>query len=105
MVHYYMKPAVLKILVLNQYGEVPNSSTTQALIHMVHSRAQATDGNSATIRTVLFDHREAFGLIDQRVFVEKLRKFVLPNIIINCIIDFLSGRFQRIKLAKGCYSK
>ena len=46
-VHDHITPAVLKVLDPNQYGAVPHSSTTQALIHMVHSWAQATDGNSA----------------------------------------------------------
>ena len=104
-VHDYIKPAVLNVLDPNQYGAVPNSSTTQALIHMVHSWAQATDGNSTTIRTVLFDCRKAFDPIDHRIVVDKLCKLVLKTRIINWIIDFLSGRSQRIKRAEGCYSK
>jgi len=104
-VHDYMKPAVLKVLDPNKYGAVPNSSTTRALIHMVHSWARATDGNSTTIRTVLFDCRKAFDLIDHRIVVDKLCKLVLKTRIINWIIDFLSGRSQRIKRAEGCYSK
>ena len=100
-----MKPAVLKVLDPNQYGAVPHSSITQALIHMVHSWAQATDGNSATIRAVLFDYRKAFDLIDHRILVDNLYKLVLPTRIINWMIDFLSRRSQRIKLAEGCYSK
>ncbi len=36
----YIKPAVLKILDPNQYGAVPKSSTTHALIHMVHVSGQ-----------------------------------------------------------------
>lgn len=43
-----VKPAVLKVLNLNQYGAVPKSSTTQALIDMVHNWANGTDGNGAT---------------------------------------------------------
>ena len=104
-VHDYIKPAVIKVLDPNQYGAVPHSSTTQALIHMVHSWAQATDGNSATIRTVLFDYRKAFDLIDHRILVDNLYKLVLPTRKINWMIDFLSRRSQRIKLAEGCYSK
>ena len=65
----------------------------------------ATDGNSATIRAVLFDYRKAFYLIDHRILVDKLSKLVLPTRIVNWMIDFLFGRSQRIKLAEGCYSK
>ena len=82
-VHDHITPAVLKVLDPNQYGAVPHSSTTQALIHMVHSWAQATDGNSAIIRTVLFHYRKAFELIDHRILVDKLCKLVLPTRIIN----------------------
>ena len=99
-VHDYFKPAVLKVLDPNQYGAVPHLSTTQALIHMVHSWAPVTDGNNATIRTVLCDYRKAFDLIDHSILVDKLRKYVLPTRIINRKIDFLAGRSQRIKLAR-----
>ena len=101
----YVKPAVLKVLDLNQYGAVPNSSTTQALIHMIHHWAKETDGNGASVRTVLFDYRKAFDLIDHNILVCKLAMLDLPNRIINWIIDVLSDRFQRIKLADGCYSQ
>ena len=104
-IHDYTKPAVLKVLDPSQYDMVPHSSTTQAALRMVHSWAQATDGNSATIRTVLFDYWKAFDLIDHRILIDKLCKLVLPTRIINWIIDFLSGRSQRIKLAEGFYSK
>ena len=72
---------------------------------MVHSWAQAKYGNNATIGTVLFDYRKVFDLIDHRILVDKLSKFILRTRIINSIIDFLSERSQRIKLAEGCYSK
>ena len=42
----YVKPAVLQVLDPNQYGAVPKSSTTQALIHMVHHWSKETDGNA-----------------------------------------------------------
>ena len=48
---------------------------------------------------------KAFNLIDHRIVVDKLCKLVLKTRIINWIIDFLSGRSQRIKRAEGCYSK
>ena len=100
----YIKPAVLKDLDMNQYGAVPKSSTTLALLDMLHDWSKGTDGNSATIRTVLFDYREAFDLIDHSILIRKLCMLDVPNSIINWIIDFLSNRFQRIKLGEGCVS-
>ena len=49
----------------------------------------ASDGNSATIRTVLFDYRKAFDLIDHRILVDKLCKLVQPTRIINWIIELI----------------
>ena len=101
----YVKPAVLKVLDPNQYGAIPKSSTTQALIDMVHNWAKGTDGNGATARVILFDYRKAFDLIDHSILVGKLGRLDLPNNIINWIIDFLSDRSQRIKLSEGCFSE
>ena len=101
----FVKPAVLRVLDPNQYGAVPNSSTTQALIHMVHHWAKETDGNGTTVRTVLFDSRKAFDLIDHSILVHELSLLDLPNRVINWLIDFLTDCSQRIKLADGCYSE
>ena len=53
----YVRPAVLNILDPCQYGEIPKSCTTYALIHMVHNWVTGTDGNGATVRTILLDYR------------------------------------------------
>ena len=95
----YVTPAVLQVLDPNQYGAVPKSSTTQALIHMVHHWSKETDGNDTTVRVTLFDYQKAFDLIDHKILVNKLCKLSIPTRIINWIIDFLSDRFQRIKLS------
>ena len=44
-VEEHLKPAILKKIGDNQYGAIPNSSTTQALIIMVHSWTKYTDIN------------------------------------------------------------
>lgn len=43
-VRYYVGPAVLEVIDPNQFGAIPKSSTTHALISMVHQWASATDG-------------------------------------------------------------
>ena len=101
----YVKPAVLKVIDLNQYGAIPKSSTTLALLSMIHDWTLGTDGNGSTVRAILFDYRKAFDLIDHSILVNKLCRLELPHSIINWIIDFLSNRFQRIKLVEGCYSE
>ena len=100
-----VKPAVLDVIRGNQYGAIPKSSTTMALISMLHAWSLGTDGNGATVRTMLFDYRKAFDFIDHSILIDKLCKLDIPRSVVNWIIDFLSDRFQRIKLAEGCFSE
>ena len=44
-VQEHMKPAILKFLDPNQYGIVFKSSTTHAVIYMVHISGKGIDGN------------------------------------------------------------
>ena len=39
----HLKPAVMKVLDSNQYGAVPKSSTTIALLNMIHEWITGTD--------------------------------------------------------------
>ena len=94
----FVKPAVMKVLDPNQYGAVPKSSTTIALLSMIHDWTIGTDGNGSTVRSILFDYRKAFDLIDHSILVNKLCNLELPASIINWIIDFLSNCFQRIRV-------
>ena len=101
----YVKPAVLCMLDPSQFGAIPKSSTTLALLEMFHEWTQGTDGNGSTIRILLFDYKKAFDLIDHSILVRKLCALSIPPSIINWIIDFLLCRSQRIKLTEGCVSE
>ena len=73
---------------------------------MIHKWVTGTDGNGATVRTILLDYRnKVFDLIDHSILRDKLYKLELPRSVINWIIDFLSDRLQRIKIADGCFSE
>ena len=104
-VEQYVKPAVLEKVDPGQFGTIPGSSTTEALISMTHVWYKATDGNGATVRAVLFDFKKAFDLIDHEILVQKLRLFNIPEAIILWITDFLSCRKQRVKLGQDCFSE
>ena len=103
-VNDYVKPAVLKKIDPNQYGAIPKSSTIFALLSMVHNWTSGLDGTGSTTRIILFDYQKAFDLIDHRILFNKLLQLDLPRSVINWIIDFLSNRFQRVKLSQGCFS-
>ena len=86
MVDTYVKPAVLERIDPQQFGAVPKSSTTHALISMLHSWLESTDGNGATTRAVLFDFRKAFDLIDHHVLAPKALLVRLSGI--DHVLDF-----------------
>ena len=73
----HLKPAVMKVLDSNQYGAVPKSSTTIALLSMIHEWITETDGSGSTVRAILFDYRKAFDLIDHTILIYKLSKLDL----------------------------
>ena len=89
----YIKPAVLKAIDSNQYGVIPQSSTTIALISMIHRWSTASDGNGAVIRSILFDYRKAFDFIDHSALFRKLSELEIPHSVINWISDFLTNRY------------
>ena len=66
-----LKPAVISSIDSAQYGFIPGSSTTHALISMFHTWLGATDSTGATVRTALLDFREAFDLVDHHVLIAK----------------------------------
>ena len=95
----FIKPAVLQIIDPPQYGAISKSSTTQALISIVHNLTKATDGSGTLVRIVLFDYRKAFDLIDHHILVAKLHTLDIPPEIIIWVSDFMTNRQQRVKLA------
>ena len=62
-----LKPVVLSHIDPGQFGFIPGSSTTFALISMFHHWLRATDGSGASVRTALLDFRKAFDLVDHNI--------------------------------------
>ncbi|CAB4016292.1 RNA-directed DNA polymerase from mobile element jockey, partial [Paramuricea clavata] len=67
-----LKPVLLPIIDPGQFGFIPGSSTTLALISMFHQWLRATDSTASTVRTILLDFRKAFDLVDHNILVAKL---------------------------------
>ena len=99
-----LKPTILSSIDPGQFGFIPGSSTTFALISMLHHWLRATDGNGVTVRTALLDYRKAFDLVDHHLLIAKLFSLGVKPTIVNWIIDFLRNRQQRVKLNNNCYS-
>ena len=58
-VRRYVGPVVLEIVDSKQFGTIPKSSTTQALISMIHKWSMATDSTGGAVRIVLLDYRKS----------------------------------------------
>ena len=101
----FVAPAILKRIDSHQFGGIPRSSSTIALISMLHNWAKATDGTGNSVRVLLVDYRKAFDLIDHSILINKIRLLPIPIYIINWLISFLCGRKQRVKLARDCVSE
>ncbi|PFX22641.1 RNA-directed DNA polymerase from mobile element jockey [Stylophora pistillata] len=104
-VEKYVKPAVLQSIDPRQFGSIPKSSASQALVNMTHNWLVNTEGNGATARVVLLDFSKAFDLIDHSVLVQKLATYDIPSQTKSWIVDFLMDRKQRVKLAQDCHSE
>ena len=105
MVDHYVKPAVLAKVDPKQFGTVPGSNTSEALVSIIHTWNSATYSSGATVRVLLFEFKKAFGLINHRILVGKLCSWDIPDPVISWIIDFLTSRKQRIKLGHDCFSE
>ena len=71
----------------------------------MHHWLQATDQPGNLVRTILFDFRKAFDLIDHKRLSGKIKQLNLPPSTTNWILDFLTGRIQRVKLTNNCFSQ
>ena len=100
--HSWYIHSILSSIDPGQFGFIPGSSTTFALISMLHHWLRATDGS--TVRTALLDHRKAFDLVDHHLLIAKLFSLGVKPTTVNWIIDFLRDRQQRVKLNNNCYS-
>ena len=99
-----LKPVILKWVDPNQFGFIPGSSTTFALISMFHHWLNACDSLNADVRTVLLDFKKAFDFVDHNLLIAKLYSLSVKPTVVNWIIEFLRDRSQRVKLNSDCFS-
>lgn len=83
-----------------QYGNIKNSSTTHALIHLIHHWLAALETPGNTIRSCMIDFSKAFDRVDHNILLAKLSNFNVPNILMNWCANFLEHRHFRVKMGK-----
>ena len=82
----------------NQYGSIKKSSTTHALVDLLHQCYTSTDASRQYARIILLDFSKAFDLINHNILLQKVASFGLPNILMKWIVSFLTERTQQVKL-------
>ncbi len=83
-----------------QFGTVKGSSTTHALVEMLHTCYDKTDASRNFARILLLDYTKAFDLINHHILLDKLESLGTPNILLRWIADFLTQRSQQVKIGQ-----
>ena len=99
-----LKLVILKQVDPNQFGFVPGSSTTFALISLFHHWLNACESLNTDVRTVLLDFKKAFDFVDHTLLIAKLYSLSVKPTVVSWIIEFLRDRSQRVKLNSNCFS-
>ena len=84
----------------HQFDGIRDSSTSHALVHLIHEWFQAAETPKAVIRSCLIDFSKAFDRIDHNILIHKLGLLNVPLILLNWCASFLQDRFQRVKLGQ-----
>ena len=82
----------------DQYGSIKKSSSTHALVDLLHQCYTSTDASKQYARILLLDFSKAFDLINHNILLQKFASFGLPNILMKWIASFLTERTQQVKL-------
>ena len=83
-----------------QFGSLKGSSTSMALIYMLHKWFEAADKQGNTIRICLLDFSKAFDRLDHNILLEKLKDMEVHPVLLNWIANFLTGRQQRTRVGQ-----
>ena len=77
---------------VRQFGSIPGTSTTYALVEMIHQWCEATDTQGTYVRVLLLDYSKAFDLINHNILISKLTGIGLPAHIVRWMAAFLIDR-------------
>ena len=81
-----------------QVASIRKSSTTMALIYMLHKWYEAMDTPGTLLRICMLDFSEAFDRIDLNILWEKLHRMRVHPVLINWIANFLTNENKEHEL-------
>ena len=82
----------------NQFGGRAGSSTTDALVELLHHWYEATDTYGTHVRVIFFDFAKAFDLINHETLLAKLDQNGIPPHLLRWMASFLLDRTQQVKI-------
>jgi hypothetical protein len=94
----WLAPFVMPHIDPYQFGSVKRSSTTHALVHLVHYWLSALEAPNTMFRPCLIDFSKAFDRIDHNILMHKLLILEVPPVLLNWCSSFLQERQQRVKV-------
>ena len=81
-----------------QFGCLPKSCATFALIEMVHTWLTCVEQPGTCVRVLLLDYSKAFDRVDHTTLLSKLANTSCPDFLVQWVTSFLCQRQQRVKL-------
>ena len=75
----------------DQYGSIPGTSTTHALMHILHQ------GNNF-VRVLLLDYSRTFHHLNHLILLEKLLEMGVPPTLVRWMVTFLQDRSHLFKI-------
>jgi len=82
-----------------QFGSMPDSSTTCALIKLIDFVTNTLDKPEvAGVQLLAYDYSKAFDVLGHSTIINRLRKLSFPEGFISWIANYLTGRRQAVQL-------
>ena len=79
-----------------QFGLLKDSSTTHALVELVHRWQNALDKPGRMVRVLMLNFSSAFDRVDHTIVLEKLANLGTPDFIVKWMTSFPWQRKQRV---------
>ena len=93
-VDVYVKPQIDN----KQHGGMAGTSTTDALVEMLHKWYESTDVMGNFVKVLFLDYSKAFDLINHDILLNKMVGMEVPAHLFRWMAAFLLDREQRVKV-------
>ena len=84
-----------------QHGAVKGSSTTHALVAMLHLIQRNLDTTGRYVRMLLLDYSEDFDLVNHSILLGKMQRADIPACLVNWCAAFLISRQQHVRIGSA----